>query len=218
MHADFWHERWDLNQIGFHQGHTNHYLQQFWANLNLAEGATVFVPLCGKTQDLLWLRAQGLQVLGVELSPIAARDFFAENGLTPTISQQGAFERWEYDGLSILVGDFFDLQAQDVAHCQAVYDRAALIALPPVMRQAYAEQVERLLRVPMLVITMEYAQSEMAGPPFAVLEPEIRQLYEPTFTVTNLFRAETLRENSGFRQRGLSALAEGVYQLLPSVA
>lgn len=215
MQAEFWHERWEQNQIGFHQGEFNSLLQRYWAQLAIPEGSGVFVPLCGKSRDMLWLRAQGLNVTGIELSPIAVRDFFAENALAPMVTQQGKFERWESDGLAILLGDFFDLQTSDVADCVVTYDRASLIAMPPDMRTAYAAHLTALLPVPTLLVTMEYDQQEMAGPPFAVHEAEVQALYAPHFQVTQWFHADVLRENSGFRQRGLTALVEGVYHLAP---
>jgi len=114
MQAQFWHDRWEQNQIGFHQQDFNPHLQAFWDRLELPAGGTVFVPLCGKSRDLLWLRAQGFPVLGIELSPVAVRDFFAENRLEPQVTPQGKFERWEADGLVILQGDFFELTAADL--------------------------------------------------------------------------------------------------------
>jgi len=121
MEIEFWHQRWMKNQIGFHQQEINSHLQEFWQQLNLPDEAPVFVPLCGKSRDMLWLRARGHPVLGVEISPIAVRDFFAENDLTPDVIRDGAFERWESDGLTILCGDFFDLDSDSLSHRACAY-------------------------------------------------------------------------------------------------
>ncbi len=145
MQADFWHERWEQNQIGFHQPEINSHLQAFWGRMSVPAASQIFVPLCGKSRDMLWLRSQGFMVTGVELSAIAVRDFFAENGLEPSVTQQGAFERWECDGLVILQGDFFHLTAKDVADCAGVFDRASLIALPLEMRVQYAQHFMAIL-------------------------------------------------------------------------
>ncbi len=218
MQADFWHERWEHNQIGFHQAEINSYLQAFWGHMPVPVGSRIFVPLCGKSRDMLWLRSQDLQVLGVEISPIAVHDFFAENALEPIVTQHGAFERWECDGLVILLGDFFQLSAADVADCAGVFDRASLIALPPEMRHRYAQHLMHILppAVQILLITMEYDQREMKGPPFAVHEAEVRGFYEAHYTVERLQALDVLANEPGFRQRGLTRLDEKVYVLTPN--
>lgn len=218
MKTEFWLERWEQNQIGFHQDEFNNHLQAFWSGLAVPAGSQVFVPLCGKSRDMLWLRAQGFMVTGVEVSPIAVRDFFAENGLDVTISSQGKLERWESAGLVILLGDFFDLQAEDVADCSAVFDRASLIALPPDMRLRYAQHFISILptHAQTLLVTLEYAQAEMKGPPFAVGEEEIQGYYAQAFALERLFVTDVLAENPGFRQRGLTRLEEKVYRLTPA--
>jgi thiopurine S-methyltransferase len=217
MQAEFWHERWEQNQIGFHQDAINDHLQAFWEQLPVPAGSRIFVPLCGKSSDMLWLRSQGFDVTGIEISPIAVRDFFRENQLEPRITPQGKFEHWEADGLAILLGDFFDLNAADVADCAGVFDRASLIALPPPMRARYAEHFMAILppAVQTLLVTMEYPQTEMNGPPFAVEELEVRGFYEEHYTVERLFAADILAENPGFRQRGVTRLDEKVYRLTP---
>lgn len=216
MQANFWHERWELNQIGFHQPEINSHLQAFWEQIRAPAGSQIFVPLCGKSRDMLWLRSQGFNVLGVELSAIAVRDFFAENALEPSMTQHGAFERWECDGLVILCGDFFQLSAADVAECAGVFDRASLIALPPDMRVQYAQHLIAILPpVQTLLVTLEYDQSVMRGPPFAVHEAEVREFYEQTFTVIRLLVVDALDDSPNFRQRGLTQLDEKVYVLTP---
>lgn len=217
MNPDFWHERWQRNEIGFHQQEINAHLQDFWGQLAVPAGGLVFVPLCGKSRDLLWLRARGHKVLGVELSPIAVRDFFIENALTPQVTRQGAFERYEADGLVVLCGDFFGLTPELVQSVAGVYDRASLIALPPELRTRYAEHSVAILPATAgtLLVTMEYPQNAMSGPPFAVREEEVRQLYARRYTVTCLLSKDILAENPRFRERGLGALTEKVYRLAP---
>ncbi|MBP6750907.1 MAG: thiopurine S-methyltransferase, partial [Xanthomonadaceae bacterium] len=85
MDAEFWHRRWQDNQIGFHQHEATPMLQAHWATIGAPTGCRVFVPLAGKSLDMLWLAAQGHRVLGIELSPLAVAQFFAENALQPEI-------------------------------------------------------------------------------------------------------------------------------------
>lgn len=215
MDPDFWHARWRDSEIGFHQDEINLHLQQFWPQLKAPANSTVFVPLCGKSRDMLWLREQGHPVVGVEVSPIAVEAFFSENRLDAVQSDQGAFRRWEYDELVILCGDYFDLAPGDLAGVGCVYDRASLIALPREMRQRYVAQQRRILpdRVPTLLITMEYPQEQMDGPPFSVDEEEVHALYTPDRSITRLFNQSILEENPRFQARGLGRLVEKAYRL-----
>ncbi|WP_298608075.1 thiopurine S-methyltransferase [uncultured Thiothrix sp.] len=216
MRARFWHERWQQNQIGFHQDEINPYLQTYWPRLQLAAGSTVFVPLCGKSIDMLWLRAQGYAVLGIELSPIAVKDFFAENGLEPQITQQGSFELWEVEGLKILLGDFFQLTVKDLAECRAIYDRAALIALPPDMREQYAAHLQQIAAdKPSLLITLEYDQTVTGGPPFSVTPIEVEQYYATQYHIEPLARVDISQTQHGIIAKGAKELYEGIYLLKP---
>jgi thiopurine S-methyltransferase len=138
MEPQFWHERWQQNQIGFHQGDINPYLIRYLPKLELPAGSTVFVPLCGKSRDLLWLVEQGMQVVGVELSPIAVETFFREAGMSHEKIQQGALERWQADGVTIFCGDFFQLGADDLGEVSAVYDHRWLHCRPPCGESTYS--------------------------------------------------------------------------------
>lgn len=215
MKKDFWLERWEREEIGFHQNEVNPHLCEIWPELNLARGSSVFVPLCGKSEDMLWLREQGLQVLGVELSAIAVQAFFKENGYIPQHISDGKFDRCEADGIRILCGDFFDLSRDDMAKVSAVYDRASLIALPPEMRVRYVRHLVSILppAIQILLITVDYPQPEMQGPPFSVSSGEVEALYRDYAEVRLLTQIEVLAKNPRFQQRGLSRLRESIFQL-----
>jgi len=217
MKTDFWIERWQRNQIGFHQAEINGYLKEFWRTLGVPETGRVFVPLCGKSMDMIWLRAQGHGVLGVEVSPVAVRDFFAENDLDPERRRSGEMERYGTDGLTILCGDFFSLSAGDLTGCSSVYDRASLVAFPIAMRRDYAEHLKTILptRSPILLVTLEYPQEEMQGPPFSVPEAEVRELFEQKYAIHRLHAGDVLADYPRFRDRGLSRLTEKIFALAP---
>jgi thiopurine S-methyltransferase len=215
MKKYFWLERWEREEIGFHQNEVNPYLCEYWQELHLAHDSVVFVPLCGKSRDMLWLREQGHQVLGVELSNIAVQAFFEENGYTPHHVTRGKFEHCEADGIRILCGDFFDFSKDDLAKVSAVYDRASLIALPPEMRERYVRHLASILppATQILLITVDYPQSEMPGPPFSVSPGEVEALYREHAEVRLLAQMDVLAQNPRFQQRGLSRLQENIFLL-----
>jgi thiopurine S-methyltransferase len=215
MDHTFWQSGWDEGRIGFHQQAVNPYLQRYWSRLNVAPGAKVFVPLCGKSLDMLWLRGQGHTVVGVEVVRRAVEAFFSENHLDAATHRKGAFVSWSADGVEIHQGDFFDLTAEETAGVAAVYDRASLVALPPAMRRSYAAHLRAILpdEVRILLVTMDYPQQEMKGPPFAVTEREVADLYGDAFEVEQAGSEEVLAANPRFRERGLSRLTERTYIL-----
>lgn len=215
MEPKFWQERWARNQIGFHLPEVNPYLQRHWPQLALAQGAQVLVPLCGKSLDLMWLASHGLRVLGVELSEQAVKAFFSEQNLVPRITRRGVFSVYQADLIEVWCGDFFALDAEAVADCAALYDRAALIALPPLMRAQYAEHLHQLLRPGCqgLLITLDYDQTQKAGPPFAVTDDEVKVLFGSHWTLRVLEEQDILGESWKFVQDGVTQLDERVYQM-----
>jgi thiopurine S-methyltransferase len=214
MESEFWHQRWESNQVGFHEGQVNAYLARHYADLGLATGETVFVPLCGKSVDLRWLADQGAHVVGVELSPIAAESFFAEQRLMPRIRKEAAFTVWESGPIRLLCGDYFALAPADLAGVHTVYDRAALIALPPERRADYVAHLDRLLPGAhrTLLITLEYPQEQMQGPPFSVAEREVHSLFAGA-RVERLGIQDVLADHPRFRDKGLTRLLECAYRI-----
>lgn len=215
MQAEFWHERWAANQIGFHQQHANPDLQRFWPGLAVEQGACVLVPLCGKSLDLMWLAQQGHEVMGVELSETAVQAFFSEQHLEPLIRQRGAFKVYACEGVELWCGDFFALRPEDVAHCAGLYDRAAMIALPPSMRAQYVGHLDALLAGACqgLLITLDYDQAKIDGPPFSVPDDEVQRLLAGSWQLETLQSCEVLEGSVKFVQRGVERLQERVYRL-----
>jgi thiopurine S-methyltransferase len=215
MEKKFWHERWQKNEIGFHQREINTYLESCWDKLQIKAGATIFVPLCGKSHDMLWLLAEGYKVIGIEISQMGVEDFFTENDLEAKVSDAGKFKCYETEELTLLCGDFFDLSASDLSSVTAVYDRASLIALPPEMRQRYTQQLVKILpqKPETLLITMEYPAHEMQGPPFTVTEKEVSDLFGNHYQIDRLSNHNVLKENPQFIKRGLTSMSEKAYRL-----
>jgi thiopurine S-methyltransferase len=215
MKKEFWLERWERAEIGFHQDEINPHLRQHFLNLHHAKDSEVFVPLCGKSLDMMWLRQQGCNVLGAELSDIAVEDFYNENGLAASQSTSGKFQSYQAGGVRILCGDFFDLSKEYLANVGAVYDRASLVALPPDMRERYAQHLVNVLKpgTQILLITFDYPQIEMQGPPFAVSVNEVEALYSKYADIRMLAQEDVLAQNPRFKQRGVSLMEEHVFLL-----
>ena len=215
MEAQFWLERWREGRTHFHQERVTPLLQKYWPQLALPAGSTVLVPLCGKSLDMLWLAARGHRVLGVELSPLAVERFFAENRLQPRVHESRYGRHHRAGQIELICGDAFALDTAALADCAGVYDRAALIALPPDLRQRYAEAV--CARLPAgcrgLLITLEYPQAEKAGPPFSVDEREVHALYGAHWDIDALERRDILASQPGFIEEGVSALTTAAYRL-----
>lgn len=217
MDPEFWLERWQRGETGWHLDEINRHLLTYWPQLGVPAGTRVLVPLCGKALDLLWLASRGDRVLGVELSELAVTTFFQDHGLHPQVTQEPGFRRYRADEIEVLCGDFFDLAADLLGEVGAVYDRAALIALPPPLRARYAAHLDAVLpaRVPRLLITLEYDQSILSGPPFSVLPQEVAGLFGQRHRIAELASLEVLDESPRLRQRGLTRLLERVYRLDP---
>lgn len=217
MDTHYWQARWERNQIEFHQDSISPYLQRFLPELKLAPGARVFVPLCGKSKDMLWLSAQGYPVLGVEVSLLAVAAFFNENALPAQRATKGAFESWRSGEVEVLCGDYFALTPADLNDVAAVYDRAALVALPAEQRPRYACHMQAVLPATarILLATLEYPQAEMPGPPFAVLPIELEALFGERFTIQELYSEDALARKTSFKEKGLTRLVERVSVLSP---
>ena len=215
MESIFWHERWELGQIGFHSSEVNPWLIKYWDEIaSLSQQKKIFVPLCGKTIDILWLREQGYAVIGCEISPIAVSDFFTESKLPVTRKVEGDFEVWQSGNITIYCGDFFALEPHHLQGCDLIYDRASLIALPESMRVAYAKQLIAISKKQVshiLLITLEYPQEEMQGPPFSVSHQQVEDYYQAHFSIKSLSSEEILFENPQFKKRGLTGLKENVF-------
>jgi thiopurine S-methyltransferase len=215
MQPDFWHQRWHDNQIGFHQDAPTPLMLKHWPSLQVPAGARIFVPLAGKTHDMVWFAAQGYRVLGVELSRIAVEAFFAEHRLAPAVRESRHGRHYEAGNIELVCGDAFALDADALADCAAVFDRAALIALPPDLRRRYVQELYG--RLPRecrgLLITLEYPQHEKDGPPFSVPEDEVRALYGRDWNVGMLERRDILQMQPKFIEEGVTALHTSVYRL-----
>jgi thiopurine S-methyltransferase len=178
MDATFWQQRWKENKTSFHEERPNALLSQHFHRLSLDSGSRVFVPLCGKSNDLAWLSERGHRVVGIELNQAAVEEAFSRMDRVPDVSEVGSLTLYRSDNFELFVGDVFDLSADLMGPVDAIYDRAALVALPAEMRRAYAAHLTALTNAaPQFLVSYEYDQSQVDGPPFSVTGEEIGTLY-----------------------------------------
>ncbi len=224
MDIDFWLERWNNNQTGFHQQSINPYLVYFYGDkgppVEQRDKLRVFVPLCGKSKDMLWLSQNGYRVFAVECSERAVKDFFEENALNYKFAVKDQHALYQSSELAsqieIFQGDFFEIQPHDMDTVSDIFDRASLVALPEEMRQSYVNKMAELQRsgTRTLLVTLTYDPAEMKGPPFSVTEEAVHELYHENFSVQKLLSKQVINEESGLKNRGLTSLVETVYKLV----
>ena len=194
MNAEFWHSRWQEKRIGFNQSAVNPLLMSYFKQLNVKAGSRIFVPLCGKSIDMAWLAAQGYDVVGVELVETAVQAFFTEQNISPTVHQHADNPAIKYyqgqlsgQTITLWVADIFALTTEDIGSVNAVYDKAALIALPADMRVQYSAQMYQLsANAPQFIITLTYDQSKKSGPPFSISSEQIQQYYGNNYHISEL--------------------------------
>ena len=215
MKAEFWLNKWKLNEIGFHQESANEALQAFWPSVRAPAGGAVLVPLCGKSLDMCWLAEQGHAVVGIEVSPLACEAFFDGLELEPRIDKAGDLLRMAAGPYCLLQGDFFAVTAADIGAADAFYDRAALVAMPPDAQPAYVRQLISLLPpgTPGLVNCVEYPKAAIEGPPFSIDEARLRRLLAPYCRVERCASREVETLGSGLKGQGLAGLTETVYRV-----
>ena len=216
MRADFWLERWHTGQTGWHQADVNPHLVEHWPTLELPESCPVFVPLCGKSLDMVWLRRQGHPVFGVELAEEAVRGFFEEQSIRFEVAEnREGLPRFSGGGFRIYCGDYLEISAPQLGATQGTYDRGALIALPRKQRPVYADHVQRVIPdgARVLLMTLDYDQSRAPGPPFSVCAQEVEALYGQRCRIERLDYFETDLVPPHFSEAGLSTVMEGVYRI-----
>lgn len=216
MQNEFWHTKWKTKETGWDQKQPSPLLIEYFKTLNLKPGARVFVPLSGKSIDMFWLANQGYQVVGIELNLDACRLFFNEHNIPYTQSKQEKFEILSSDHIKLFVGDFFDLDKTTLGNVDAVYDRAALIALPNETHHQYAHKIMSLqdIETQILLITFDYDRNQMTGPPFAVNPLEVQAIFGKNFTITTLYNEE-IEILAHLKAKGLTQLQELAFHLKP---
>lgn len=215
MQTEFWFNVWENGQLNFHHDKTNPFLMKYWPQLGINAGEAAFVPLCGKSVDMVWLAEQGHPVIGVELSPLAAEAFFDENGIDATVQTSEPFSIWQGGNIDLHVGNFFDLTADQLQTVRGVFDRAAIVALPEAMRRDYAQHLGETLTAgaKILLFALEYEQAQKPGPPHSVPAAEIERIFSPYFTIEKLEQRELIHKAPGMQRAGLTSFEQHIYLL-----
>jgi len=210
-----WIQRWKDGKIGWHREQVNTKLIEFIDCLQLKPGDTVFVPLCGKSGDMLYLLEQGFKVIGVELSQLAIGQFFDENNRTYTINQTEQFQVYQGENITLYCGDYFSLEASMLTLVSAVYDRAALVALTVDLREKYAAHLYSIISTDcrLLLLTLNYPQSQISGPPFAVNEAEVASLFSQGFECQQLQCFNDIENEPKFLRAGVDFIEKATYCL-----
>lgn len=211
MDAKFWHSKWAKKDIAFHEPQVNPLLTKHFNELTLEPGKRIFVPLCGKTRDIGWLLASGYRIAGAELSELAVNELFHDLNMPANVTDLGELKHYTAQNIDIYAGDFFKLNAEQLGKVDAIYDRAALVAMPSGMRDQYAQHLMQITDcAAQLLISVDYDQQKQAGPPFSVNAEEVRRLYERTYGLAMLESAEL---PGGLK--GICAAEEQVWLLRP---
>lgn len=215
MGPEFWRERWKAGQTAWDQPAPHRALGAHWGDVGVTPGATVFVPLCGTSVDMVWFAEQGYRVVGSELSELAVRRFFERVDLVPDERREGDFGVFSAGPFELWCGDHFALTADAVADVAAAYDRASLVALPPDTRRRYAQHLAEVLPggASSFLLTFVYDPDEMDGPPFSVPGSEVESLFGGDFEVTRLDAADVTDRNADLVARGLTGIAEELHLL-----
>jgi thiopurine S-methyltransferase len=211
LKPEHWLRRWEKGETGWHQAEVEPALVREFGDL---APTRVLVPLCGKSLDLTWLEERGHEVVGIELSPLACEAYFRERGLAPQVTEPGPLRVWRAGRVTLLNGDFFAVTSEQVGPVGAVYDRAALIALPPALRPRYAAHLRELAgpigggRPEFLLLAIEREPLDAEGPPFCVTSSEIEALHGRAFTIET-----RSREQVASRPGRPAQVIESVYRL-----
>lgn len=191
MNIDFWHKLWEKNEIGWHNEEVNKLFLKNFPQLALKKNSRVFIPLCGKTVDIEWLLDNDYSVVGIELNENAIKELFNYLKLNPTIKTVGPLTLYSAKNIDIFVGDIFELEKSTLGKVDTIYDRGAIVALPTEMRKKYTSLlVDITENAPQLIISYEYDQKLMEGPPFSVKESQLKDYYNDYY---NLKLMETIK-------------------------
>ena len=210
-----WLKFWENNETNWHGDNVTQELIEYFELFELEPRDKVFVPLCGKSLDMLYIMNQGFSVIGVEISEIGVRQFFNENNLTYKITKVDDFDLYSTENLEIYCGDFFALTSKHLNKVKSVFDRKSLIALEPEVRQKYVKHLNDIISVGarILLVTLQYPQHQMSGPPFSVDKSEVESLFSMTFESRELRSFNDIENGLKLERAGVDFINNAAYCL-----
>ncbi len=210
-----WLKFWENNETNWHGDKITQELVEYFELFELEPRDKVFVPLCGKSLDMLYIMSQGFSVVGVEISEIGVRQFFSENNLAYKITKVDDFDLYSTENLEIYCGDFFALTSKHLNNVKSVFDRKSLIALEPEVRQKYVKHLNDIISLGarILLITLQYPQYQMSGPPFSVDKSEVESLFSMAFESQELRSFNDIENESKLTRAGVDYINNAAYYL-----
>ena len=210
-----WLARWKNNKIGWHADTVNRSLIDYLDLLEITPGDSVFVPLCGKSLDMIYLSEMGYSVIGVELSHLGVEQFFKHNNLQFNIIETDGFSIYQSERIKIYCGDYFTLNAKHLSSVSAVFDRASLIALEFDLREKYAQHLTDIIPFDarVLLLTLIYPQHQMSGPPYSVTHSEVESLFSSAFRYRQLHCFNDIDNEPKFLRSGVDYVENAAYLL-----
>lgn len=218
MNKKNWLEKWKKKETKFDQMQVNPYLIKYEKIFESLEGKKIFIPLCGKSIDILWFLTHGAEVIGVEFSEVAIETFLSENNLIYKKVDKHPFIFYHADSLKFICGDLFQLEKNDVGEFDWIYDRASLIALDDMARVQYANKIFQLSsnQSKMFLITLSYGTTTLEPPPYSVTDEEVYSLFSKNFQIATLSKNENMDIMPHLIQAGFPNLNDRVYLLTQS--
>ena len=199
--AKFWTDMWKEHIFPWHEDGVHEYLIKYIDELTGGRlNIRVFVPLCGKSVDMLWLADQGHTVVGVELADKAIESFFTENNLTFTKepvklaagSEPAEVYRCNEKQITIFCCDLFTLKEEDIGEkVDAIWDRGSLSAIVPSAGdrgKRYAKHMRSLLaRDGNYLLESHHYEVDRGNDPPASISDELRnEIFGEDFTIKEL--------------------------------
>ncbi len=210
-----WLKFWENNETNWHGDKITQELVEYFELFELEPRDKLFVPLCGKSLDMLYIMNQGFSVVGVEISEIGVRQFFSENNLAYKITKVDDFDLYSTENLEIYCGDFFALTSKHLNNVKSVFDRKSLIALEPEVRQKYVKHLNDIISLGarILLVTLQYPQYQMSGPPFSVDKSEVESLFSMAFESQELRSFNDIENESKLTRAGVDYINNAAYYL-----
>ncbi|MCO4781101.1 MAG: thiopurine S-methyltransferase [Candidatus Cloacimonetes bacterium] len=217
MEARFWEDKWENKVIGFNQSTVNPFLKEFGNYFKESTG-DIFVPLCGKSIDMLYLQDQSKKnIIGSELVESAVIEFFNENSIDYQVQAKNSLKVYTSSNYQLIQGDIFQISKDQLQSVQWVYDRASIVALPKAMRKQYAEfLIQNVPQANIMFILFEYDDSKkLIGPPFSVTSDEIQELFSSHYSIELINSHQTEPKRPKFVEQNIKLISENTYILKP---